>query len=480
VNKLSVASVQQKLLEAGEYRKVQYDRMKANARMHAIGSLGNPSTQITAIKQVKMPPEANRKSETHPDFVLQAEMAGNYVDKMGRGIFEVNSDDGAPRSTPSVKKMTPNQKTRQTQVTPDMQKGRKSGDENSQLWPAAEMAGHYVDAQARGNIYSEDNGDGGDRLAGGVKEPPSKNLHGTTRPKSSKKTADMTRWPHKEVSGPTEPPDSWPMPKDAPPKRSVDHIKSGVLVRVNESVKAKFDIVSTKVLQRIAESYKRFGYRVVFESSNQAPAWKSDKAFLRLVHEAVAAKENHSDAFHTRLTNAAWNRLYQVSQRDYNAMYESRDAFLMTIRKALGHIMESATRSYRKGFNLFIGQARVVAEGKMADVEIISEAIDHQMALRLIRNKLLEQFGLDTDIKSIFIDGTKYNPMQIREWVPVQQVNEWISQTGVDKPGHKGALHRALHVPQGQTIPAAKLKRASNSSNSHTRHMAQFAHNANE
>jgi hypothetical protein len=414
VRKLSVASVQQKLLEAGEYRKVAYERMKTNARKHAIGSLNNPSTHITNIKQITMPPDSKRTSGTSKPFMLQADLAGTYVDRMGRGIFEKGDSSGAPTTTPSVARRKPNQTTRQTKVTPDMQKGRKSESSNSQLWPAAKMAGEYVDQLDRGNIFSKDND-----MTGGVKAPPAKDLHGTTRPKSSKRTADMNRHPVKDQPAVSEPPDSWPMPKDAPPKkRPWETVKSGVLVRVNESVKAQFDIVSSQVLQRIAESYRRFGYRVVFEQAEQAPAWKTDQRFLRLIYEAVAAKENQSDAFRRQLVNAAYNRLYQLSQNDYSTMYESRDDFLKTIRRALGKIMENAAKSYRQGLNLFIGQARVIAEGKMSDVEILSEATDHAMALRLIRNKLLEQFGLDTDIKFIFVDGTRYLPEQIKEWVP--------------------------------------------------------------
>lgn len=40
---------------------------------------------------------------------------------------------------------------------------------------------------------------------------------------------------------------------------------------------------------------------------------------------------------------------------------------------------------------------------------------------------------------------------------------------------HKGGLHNALHVPQGQPIPQDKLEKAKNSSNPHIAHMARFA-----
>ena len=38
-----------------------------------------------------------------------------------------------------------------------------------------------------------------------------------------------------------------------------------------------------------------------------------------------------------------------------------------------------------------------------------------------------------------------------------------------------GGLHRALHVPEGEKIPASKIEAAKHSSNSHIAHMANFA-----
>ena len=254
----------------------------------------------------------------------------------------------------------------------------------------------------------------------GVKAPEAKNLHGTTRPKSSRRTANLTRHPVKDQPAIGEPSLEYPMPSDAPPKkRPYQHVKSGVLVRVNESVKAKFDIVSEQVLRRMTENYKKFGYRVVIENSTDQPKWKADANFMRLLHETVAAKQNQSDALYRKMGGMALNRLYQLCQTDYNNLYESRDEFLKTLRVAFGKIMEQATLNYRKALNLYIGKARVIAEDfSIKDVEILAEGSDHQMALRLIRNKLLEQFGLDTNIKFIFIDGSKYLPEQIREWIP--------------------------------------------------------------
>lgn len=46
------------------------------------------------------------------------------------------------------------------------------------------------------------------------------------------------------------------------------------------------------------------------------------------------------------------------------------------------------------------------------------------------------------------------------------------------KASHKGWLHKALGVPEGQKIPKSKLEIAKSSSNPHIRQMANFAANA--
>lgn len=46
------------------------------------------------------------------------------------------------------------------------------------------------------------------------------------------------------------------------------------------------------------------------------------------------------------------------------------------------------------------------------------------------------------------------------------------------KPSHKGKLHKALGVPQGQKIPAGKLAAAKKSKSAAVRKEANFAANA--
>lgn len=49
----------------------------------------------------------------------------------------------------------------------------------------------------------------------------------------------------------------------------------------------------------------------------------------------------------------------------------------------------------------------------------------------------------------------------------------WIEHADMKK----GALHKALHVPEGKKIPEKKLEKAEHSKSSHERHMAQAAEN---
>jgi hypothetical protein len=43
------------------------------------------------------------------------------------------------------------------------------------------------------------------------------------------------------------------------------------------------------------------------------------------------------------------------------------------------------------------------------------------------------------------------------------------------KPSHKGRLHKALGIPEGQPIPRARLEAAAKSKDPHMRQMANYA-----
>lgn len=65
---------------------------------------------------------------------------------------------------------------------------------------------------------------------------------------------------------------------------------------------------------------------------------------------------------------------------------------------------------------------------------------------------------------------------RIAERIRLKETDKWIQKANVKK----GGLHKALGVPQGETIPKSKIEKASHSKNAHLKHMAQFAKNVSE
>jgi hypothetical protein len=65
---------------------------------------------------------------------------------------------------------------------------------------------------------------------------------------------------------------------------------------------------------------------------------------------------------------------------------------------------------------------------------------------------------------------------QIAERIRLKETDKWIQKANVKK----GGLHKALGVPQDETIPKSKIEKASHSKNAHLKHMAQFAKNVSE
>lgn len=415
MDRLSVATVQKRLLETEEV-KAKYETMKMRkSGMREVGKPSDPSTKITKIEQVNANGLQDVSDVKGKPFVHQAELAPKYTDKMPHGVFRAtDANEGGPK-TPSVEKSKPNQTTKLKQVKPDSGKLTKEGKNSKSFWPQADYAETYVDAMPHGKIYSKDT------KGTEVKAPKAENLHGTTRPKSSEKKANMTRNPSVHVKNPAPPADSMKKPSDAPKKPSWEKVKSGVAVRVNEHVKARFSVISENVLTRFVNNYKRFGYEVVVEAFDNA-AWKTDKTFLNLLHRVVSAKHNKLDESCKQLRNQAMKRFFETVRSDYSHLYESRDHFLKTVQSAYATIEGLASAKYRDKLSLHEGKARIFHEGQVHDVELLTEAEDHGMALRLIRHRLFEHFGLGTRIQHIFVDGRKYDPRQIPEWTGLKPV----------------------------------------------------------
>ena len=86
--------------------------------------------------------------------------------------------------------------------------------------------------------------------------------------------------------------------------------------------------------------------------------------------------------------------------------------------ESINQIEEIAETKYLKSLDVYECQARVKLEGEYYDIPAVTEATGDHMALRQIRNRMFEDYGFDTEIKHIFIDGRKYTTKKIEEYAP--------------------------------------------------------------
>ena len=208
--------------------------------------------------------------------------------------------------------------------------------------------------------------------------------------------------------------DNMPMPSDAMKSISFDKntggshnvVESGVAVKLGGKVKAVFDIVDRKVLSRMVENYEKFGYEISL--SRVTPSWKKDATLMGLLKESVNAKYNFAPQTSARLRKESLQRFYSLTKGSYNEMYESRKNYVDTVKTAFAKIESLAESKYLDGLEIFECMARVKIEGVVADLEVITEATDPQMALRQVRNQIAEEYGFDSTIGHIVVDGTKY------------------------------------------------------------------------
>jgi len=196
--------------------------------------------------------------------------------------------------------------------------------------------------------------------------------------------------------------------------KAVNIVESGVNVVLDGKVKAHFEIVSPAVLSRMVESYARHGMKL--EVVRGDAAWKKDKALLNTLWESMDAQYNGVESEYDRLRLDARNRFKVLVQGSYNKLYEGRDQFLKLIDEAFKRVETNARKRYVEGLELMTCKARVTTGSGKADMEIVTEAHTDQMALRQVRNKLMEMYGLGVTINHIFVDGTKYDLADIEPW----------------------------------------------------------------
>ena len=430
MSKLTVDLIQSRLLEADEMKKVTAQKLKVEKarKPQEVGNIKDLSTNLTKIKQVEVPKAEGKASGKDTGSVIpQADFAHTYTEKMPTGQAGGDGKDKKDKAvkTPSTTSLKPNQQSKMKEIKGSVKGTDDDGKQAAAALPQAEYAHTYVDKMAHGNKTL-----GGGNEAGGegvAKPTVAKMKGGPTRAggtRTAKRLGELPNNSNSANAGEVGKGDTRKT-KDSLKKvswkketgGSHNVVESGVAVKLRGKTKATFDVVSTVVLHRMVDNYEKFGYEVSLERVE--PSWKKDRKFLGLLREAVNAKYNFAPQTQVKLRKAALNRFAALSQGSYNEMYESRQDYVETIREAFLKIESMAEGKYLDGLEIFECIARVkVEEDTIADLEIITEATDHHMALRQVRNQIAEEYGLDVQIGHIFVDGKKYATRQIKAYTP--------------------------------------------------------------
>lgn len=439
MSKLSLQLIKDRLLEADEVKKTKVEKLtlrnkKRRPIKNSMDALKR-SEKFDNIDQVNQDSTftANVKPKDSKELMPQSDFADTYTKKMPHGQaggYGKGENAGSPKII-SADTMTPNQspshdKVKNTLQTDQMQ---SDSDEIFQI-PQADFAADYVEKMPHGSknldFNTENKGEPKSRSADQMAGGPTRSGGGRSAKLGDRQAGNTTVDSQnvKQISGPGEEGQvtdamKW---RDQSLFKTQTHgatnvyedVESGVDVYINNRKKASFDIVSHKVLKRMVENYGKFGYEVKFNRSDAS--WKTSRAFLTLLTESIAAKHNHAPHTHLNLRKAAFKEFAKVTKKSYNSLYESRNEYLSTVKKAFENIEALAEKKYENSLDLKLCVARVVKEGKPYDIEVISEASNDQMALRSVRNQIFEEYGLDTSIKHIFVDGKKYGVNDIQEW----------------------------------------------------------------
>jgi hypothetical protein len=364
------------------------------------------------------------------DLIPTASYAKDYTDKMPHGQaggFAKAENKKSP-SISKVSSMKPNQETKLKDVSKSSIKRTEDDDSNIFSIPQADFAKEYTDKMPHGSntmkAAKETGGEpskpkvqqmaGGPTRKGGVRNAKlGDDVAGSTKVDAQK--PKQTDKPGRESS-----------PKDALKWGAKDYkvqthgatniVESGVVMKLNGKKKATFEIVNQSVLDRIIESYEEFGYKVSFERTQ--PSWKSDKKLMRLLRESINAKHNFATKTSKKLRTEAFKYFSSIVKNSYNTLYESRQEFINTIHSAFKKIESIAEQKYLNNLEVFQGMARLAVDEDIVDVELVTEATDHQMALRQIQNTIFEEYGFDTKIRHIFVDSKKYDPRKIQSYSP--------------------------------------------------------------
>ena len=449
---LSVELVKARLLEADEVKKASVAKLKLRNRQRK--EISNPTAGLArserhdGITQIVQDGKftadvAPAKGDDNP--VPQADFAGTYTEKMPHGMtagMGKGENEKSPKAVGTTG-MTPNQTTKLRQVGPSVKHTEDDGNQDIFQIPQADFAADYVekmDHGKAGGTTAEDGSDAApgkrsyDKMAGGPTRAGGKksaNLGGDAvgaKKKDSQKVG--------QVSGnqgiakdPSDAPKKASWNKETHGAHNVyEGVQSGVAVSLNGKPKAQFEIVSGKVLQRMAENYAHHGYNVEF-SRTQA-GWKKDRTFLAYLSESINARYNHAPNTAKVCRKAAMQRFGALCKESYNDLYESRQDFVDAMGDAFRIIESKVEDKYLDGLEFFDGLCRVVIEGEEYDLEVLTHATDKQMAARQIRAKVQEEYGFDADIQHVFVDGEKFAPDAIENFQVMAEIAPAIAAVG--------------------------------------------------
>jgi len=287
---------------------------------------------------------------------------------------------------------------------------------SSKFIPTAKLAGEYTNKMGRGNPTNKSK----------MKTKPNKPKYlvnkGTTTYRSPKEVkVSKKSWSNKvtQVKANSAKPG---MPKDSPltpvwqkSNTNALNVMESVQFVINGSPKSSFEFINKSVAKTLKEQYTSFGYDVKIRKTKNNRVLEN-KQLHRLMFETIDAHYNDVPSESRTGYKKAFNKFFELSQGNYNSIYESKIQFVETMKSAFNRIMEQAHTAYRKNLTIFEGLVRVKANEDIIDLDVVTQATNVDMALRNFRNEIIENYGFAAEIRHIFLEGTKYTESDIVEW----------------------------------------------------------------
>ncbi len=435
--RLTVQLVQARLMEEESVKAAKAQKQKLSTVKAGERKAGkDPALSQTKIKQIevpkdKMPAEQKGSGQAIPT----ADFADTYTKKMPHGNKTLNAGATENQKSPKMPKSKsdkPNQETKLSLVKNPIKNTEDDGDQKADFIPTADFASSYTKKMPHGaKNLKAGNEEGGE----GVKKPKVASLTqskgaksaSTTRPTANQRKAkglgdDRATKKVTQIAGPKgfskDPSDAMNRKVKVQKQTGGAHnvVESGIAVYLKGKRKATFEVVSRDLLKKMVESYENVGYKV--QLRKYQPEWKSNKPLIDALRESVHAKMNFAPKVAKEYRKIALMRFRNLVQGSYSRMYESRDDFNKVVWKAFKKIEAVAKQRYVEGLEPFEVIARMIHDDVEVDVEIMTEATDHQMACRQTIHKLAEEYGLDVSIRHIMVDGRKHVPAKVKPYTP--------------------------------------------------------------